>query len=179
MEGELGSLEEVDAVFAEPSPTASSLGSWADECERADAALAAAEAQMGRGCPEESWEGGLTITGDLLEEDDGEWLVALKAAIVPPLRLEGARGLPPCQQGAPKPVQGLPPAKGDQRKTGPAPGKGAMAPKAGAAAAQGAAASKKPCCPNSSRDPDEDAIQVVKVQQGGVDPADESKGETV
>ena len=103
MEGELGSLEEVDTAFAEPSPTASSLGSWADECEQADAALAAAEAQMGRGCPEESREGGLTITGDLLEEDDGEWLVALKAAIVPPPpRLEGAGGPLPGRQGAPR-----------------------------------------------------------------------------
>ena len=44
LEGELGSLEEVGAAFTEPSPATSSLGSWADECERADAALAAAEA---------------------------------------------------------------------------------------------------------------------------------------
>ena len=47
--GELGSLEEAVTDCAEPSPTASSLGSWADKCERADAALATAEAQMGRG----------------------------------------------------------------------------------------------------------------------------------
>ena len=45
--GELGSLDEAVTDCAEPSPAASSLGSWADECERADAALAAAEAQMG------------------------------------------------------------------------------------------------------------------------------------
>ena len=51
LEGELGLLEEVEAAFTEPSPAASSLGSWADECKRADTALAAAEAQMGRGCP--------------------------------------------------------------------------------------------------------------------------------
>ena len=170
----------MEAAFTEPSLASSSLGSWTDECEQANSTLAATEAQMGQRCPEESLEDDLTLAGDLLREEDGAWLVPLKGAIVPlPPWLEGARGLPPCQQGAPKPVQGLPPAKGDQRKTGPAPGKGAMAPKAGAAAAQGAAASKKPCCPNSSRDPDEDAIQVVKVQQGGVDPADESKGETV
>ena len=43
-QGELGSLEEVVTDWAEPSPAASSLGSWANECERADAALAAAEA---------------------------------------------------------------------------------------------------------------------------------------
>ena len=66
MEGELGSLEEVEAAFAEPSPAASSLGSWAGECEWADAAFATAEAQMGRGCPEESLEGDLTLAGDLL-----------------------------------------------------------------------------------------------------------------
>ena len=42
MEGELGSLEEVEAAFTEPSPATSSLGSWADKCERADTALAAA-----------------------------------------------------------------------------------------------------------------------------------------
>ena len=75
------------------------------------------KAQMGRGCPEESLEGDLTLAGDLLREEDGAWLVALKAAIVPPPpRLEGARGLPPSQQGAPKPVQGLPPAKGDKSR---------------------------------------------------------------
>ena len=44
--GELGSLEEAVTECAEPSPAASSLGSWADECERADAALTAAVAQM-------------------------------------------------------------------------------------------------------------------------------------
>ena len=47
--GELGSLEEAVTDCAEPSPAASSLGSWANECERADTALAAPEAQMGRG----------------------------------------------------------------------------------------------------------------------------------
>ena len=51
MEGELGSLEEVEAAFAEPSPAASSLGSWADECEGADAALATAESSDGAGMP--------------------------------------------------------------------------------------------------------------------------------
>ena len=86
MEGELGSLEEVGADFTEPSPAASSLGSWADECEQADAALAAAEAQMGRGCPEESLEGDTALAGDLLGEEDCEWLAALGAAIAPPPR---------------------------------------------------------------------------------------------
>ena len=75
--GELGSLEEAVAEGTEPSPAASSLGSWADECERADAALAAAEAQMGRGCAEESPEGDPALDGDLLMEEDGEWMVAL------------------------------------------------------------------------------------------------------
>ena len=66
MEGKLGSLEEVGAAFAKPSSAASSLGSWADECERADAALTAAEAQMGRECLEESLEGNPALAGDLL-----------------------------------------------------------------------------------------------------------------
>ena len=114
MEGELGSLEEVGADFTEPSPAASSLGSWADECEQADAALAAAEAQMGRGCPEESLEGNTALSGDLLGEEDCEWLAALGAAIAPRQpRLEGAGGQPLGQQEAPKPIQGPLPAKGD------------------------------------------------------------------
>ena len=62
--GELGSLEEAVTDCAEPSPAASSLGSWADECERADAALAAAEAQMGQGCGEENSEGVAALNGD-------------------------------------------------------------------------------------------------------------------
>ena len=43
-----------------------------------------------------------------------------------------------------------------------------MSSKAGEAAAQGTAAGKKPRCPNSPGDPDDDEIQVVKVQQGGL-----------
>ena len=63
---ELGSLEEVGAAFTEPSLAVSSLGSWADECEQADAPLTAAEAQMGQRCPEESLEGDTALAGDLL-----------------------------------------------------------------------------------------------------------------
>ena len=79
---ELGSLEEMGAAFIEPSLTASSLGSWAYECEQADAALAAAEAQMGRGCPDES-PGDVTATAEAQldeDEEDREWLTALGAA---------------------------------------------------------------------------------------------------
>ena len=119
---------------------------------------------MGRGFPKESLEGDTALAGDLLGEEDCEWLAALGAAIAaPPLRLEGAGGRPPGRQGATKPIQGPPPAKGDQRKPGPAPGKGAVAPKAGEATAQGAAARKKPRHPSSPRDLDGDKIQVVKV----------------
>ena len=81
--GELRSLDEAVIDCAEPSPAASNLGSWADECEWADAALAAAKAQMGQGCAEESPEGAAALDGDLLREEDGEWMVALKAALVP------------------------------------------------------------------------------------------------
>ena len=94
LEGELGSLEEVGAAFTESSPTVSSLGSWADECEQADAALAAAEAQMGRRCPEENLEGDTALAGDLLEEENWEWVTAVGAAIAPPPRPAGARGRP-------------------------------------------------------------------------------------
>ena len=53
---ELGSLEEMGAACTEPSLAASSLGSWANDCERADAALAAAEAQMGGDARTRVWE---------------------------------------------------------------------------------------------------------------------------
>ena len=71
----------------------------------------------------------------------------------------GSRGWAAGPQGAPKPVQGPPPAKGDQKKPGPAPGKGAVAPKAGEAATQVAPAGRKPHRPNSPRGLDEDEIQ--------------------
>ena len=112
--GELGSLEEVGAAFT--------------ECERADAALASAEAQMGRGCPEESPEGNTALAGDLLEEENWEWLTALGAAIKPPPQPEGARGRPPARR-APRLIQGPPPAKGDQENPGPAPGRRAWPPR--------------------------------------------------
>ena len=67
--GELGSLEEAVAEGTEPSPAASSLGSWADECERADSALAAAEAQLGRGCMEEIPESDTAPDRELLMEE--------------------------------------------------------------------------------------------------------------
>ena len=87
---------------------------------------------MGRRCPEESLEGDTALAGDLLEEEDWEWLTALGVAIAPPRPRPGGAGVrPPGQQGAPKPVQGPPPAKGDQKKQGPAPGKWAVAPRAG------------------------------------------------
>ena len=117
----MGSLEEVDTAFTEPSTTASSLGSWANECERADAALTAAEAQVGRGCTEEILESDAALDGELLMEEDGEWMVALKAALEPgPPRLGETGGQPKGQQGAPKPIQGPPPTKGGQKKLGPA-----------------------------------------------------------
>ena len=167
--GELGSLEEVVPECTEPSPAASSLGSWADECERADTALAATEAQMGRGCAEENPEGDTALDVDLLMEEDGEWMVALKEALAPMPPRPGERGGPwKGQQGAPKPVQGPPPIKGGQKKPGPAPRKGTAAPTGGEAAAQGAAAGKKPHRPSSPQGPEEDEIQVVKVQPRGV-----------
>ena len=58
------------AAFTEPSLAVSSLGSWADECERAGPALAAAEAQMGRGCSDESRGDDTATAGDPLEKED-------------------------------------------------------------------------------------------------------------
>ena len=160
-------LEEVGAEFTELSPAASSLGSWAEECERANATLAATKAQMGQGCAEEGLEGDAALAGDLLMEEDCEWVAALGAALAPPPPwLAGTGGQQPSRQGAPKPAQGPPPTKGGQKKPGLAPGKGTAAPTGGEAAAQGAAAGKKPHRPNSLRGPDEDEIQVVKVQLG-------------
>ena len=102
-----GSLEEMGAAFTEPSLTVSSLGSWADECERADAALAAAKAQMGRGCPDES-PGDATATAKAqLDEEDWEWLTALGAAMaLPQPRPAGTGGQPLGRQEAPRSTQG-------------------------------------------------------------------------
>ena len=167
--GELGSLEEAVTDCAETSPAASSLGSWAHKFERADAALTAAEAQMGRGCGEESPERAVALDGDLLMEEDGKWMVALKAALAPrPPRRGETGGQPKGRQRAPKPTQGLPPTKGGQKKPGPAAGKGTAAPTGVGATAQGSAAGKKPHCPSSPRDQEEDEVQVVKVQPGSV-----------
>ena len=123
--GELGSLKEAVIDCAEPSPAASSLGSWADKCEQAHAALAATEAQMGRGCAEESTEGAAALDGDLLMEEDGEWMIALKAALAPqPPRSGEAGGQPKGWQRATQPIQGPPPTEGGQKKPGPAAGRG-------------------------------------------------------
>ena len=167
---ELGSLEEMGAAFTEPNLTASSLGSWADEWEQAESALAAAEAQMGRGCPDESLgDDTATAEDQLEEEEDWESLTVLGTATAPPLpRPAGTVSQPPSQQEAPKSAQGLPPAKGTQRSLGSVPGKGVVNPKVGGAAIQGAPARRKPRCPCSPRGPEEDKIQVLKVQKGGL-----------
>ena len=130
--GELGSLEEAVTDCAEPSPAASSLGSWADECERADAALAA-EAQMGRGRGEDNPEGTAALDGDLLMEEDGEWMVALKEALAPQPGETGSQ--PKDRQRATKAVQGPLPTRGGQKKPEPAAGKGTAAPTGAGAAA--------------------------------------------
>ena len=133
---ELGSLEEIEAAFTEPSLAVSSLGSWADECERAAAALAAATAQMGRGCTDENMGGGTAKAQ--LDEEDWEWLAALGAATVPlQPRPAGAVDQPPGGKEAPRPTQGPPLAKGTQRSTGAAMGKGVVTPNTGGPAPTG------------------------------------------
>ena len=103
-------------------------------------------------------------------EEDSEWLVALKVALVPQPPGPGETGSQPKgRQGAPKPIQGPPLTKGGpQKKPGPAAGKGTTAPTGVGATAQGSAAGKKPHRPSSPRDQEEDEVQVVKVQTGGV-----------
>ena len=126
---ELWSLEEIEAAFTEPSLTASSLGSWADKCEWADAALAAAEAQMGRGCTDESTEGVTATAEAQLEKEDWEWLTALAVATAPPQpHPAGAVDQLPGKKEAPRPTQGPPPVKGAQRSLGAATGKGGGRP---------------------------------------------------
>ena len=143
------------------------MGSWADECERADAALAAAEAQMGRGCTDES-VGDVTAAPEAhLDEEDWEWLAALGAAMTP--LQPGPAGTvdqPPGKKEATRPAPGPLPAKGAQRSTGAATGKGVVAPRTRGLAARGAHAGRKPRRPSSPRGQEEDEIQVLKVQKG-------------
>ena len=48
-------------------------------------------------------------------EEDGEWMVALKAALAPQPPRPGETGdQPKGRQRVPKPIQGSPPTKGDQ-----------------------------------------------------------------
>ena len=100
-------------------------------------------------------------------EEDSEWMFALKAALVPlpprPLGPGETGSQLKGRQGAPKPILGPPPTKGGQKKPGPATGKGTVAPTGG-----GAAAGKKSRRPSSPWDQEEDKVQVVKVQPGGV-----------
>ena len=72
---------------------------------------------MGRRCVEESSEGDAALDGDLLMEEDGEWMVALKAALALGLPQPAETdSQPKGRQGAPKPIQGLPPTKRGQKK---------------------------------------------------------------
>ena len=189
---ELGSLEEVGAAFAEPSLAVSSLGSWADECERADTALAAAEAQMGLGCPDESMGADTATAGDLLEEDDWDWLTNGQRG---PSTVNDRAGSGRCAAAASaRGTQGSAagPARGPQASSratdgqgGPAePGGGAKeggnSPRAGVTATQGAATGRKPRRPSSPRGPEEDKVQMVKVQKRGRGQATvEAKWETL
>ena len=96
---ELGSLEVIEAALADPDPSESSLGSWADECERADAALAATEAQMGR--KGERQEDDTSLAAQM-EKEDRELLVTLEAAMAPLRpRQAGPEGRPPARRGTP------------------------------------------------------------------------------
>ena len=67
--------------MADPDLSESSLGSWADECERANAALAAAEDQMGRTGEGHETDASLAAAEARMEKEDREWLAALEAAM--------------------------------------------------------------------------------------------------
>ena len=54
---------------------------WADECERANAALAAAEDQMGRTGEGHETDASLAAAEARMEKEDREWLAALEAAM--------------------------------------------------------------------------------------------------
>ena len=163
----MGSLEEIEAAFTEPSPAVSSLGSWADECERADTALAAAEAQMGKGCTDANTEGVTAIAEAQLDEEDWEWLAALEAATAP-LRPRPAEAVDQLPGKKEKPVHGPPSVRGPQRSPAAVMGKGVVAPKAGGLATKGAPARRKHHRPSGPRGQEEDEIQVLKVQKGGL-----------
>ena len=80
----------------------------------------------------------------------------------------GDGGQPKGRQRATKAIQGPPPTRGGQKKPEPAVGKWTAALTGVGAAAQGSAAGKKPHCPSSPRDHEEDEVQVVKVQPGSM-----------
>ena len=80
---ELGSLEAIEAALADLDPSESSLGSWANECERADATLAAAEAQLGRTGDGPEMDAALAAAEARMEKEDRELLVVLEAAMAP------------------------------------------------------------------------------------------------
>ena len=67
--------------MADPDLSESSLGSWADECERANPALAAAKDQMGRTGEGHETDASLAAAEARMEKEDREWLAALEAAM--------------------------------------------------------------------------------------------------
>ena len=83
LRAELGSIEVIEAALADLDPSESSLGSWADECERADAALAATEAQLGRTGDRPEMDAALAAAESWMEKEDRELLVVLEAAMAP------------------------------------------------------------------------------------------------
>ena len=102
-----------------------------------------------------------------MKKTSREWLTALGVATAPlQLRPAGTVDQPQGWQEDPRLAQGPLPAKGAQRHMGAAPGKGMLAPKAGKPAIKGAPAGRKPHRPSSPWGPEEDEIQVLKVQKG-------------
>ena len=142
----------------------SSLGSWADECERADTALAATEAQMGRGAPMRARrESPPPPRPSWMRRIGSGWLTWKRSRRrYGPIQLKqwisrwARRGLSSLHTGrrwsrAPKEAQR------QQRERGWSP------PKLGGLATRGVPAGRKPCHPSGPPGQEEDEVPVLKV----------------
>ena len=96
---------------------------WADECERANAALAAAEDQMGRTGEGHETDASLAAAEARMEKEDREWLAALEAAmaLLHP-RQQGPENQPPNKGRATRQKHQPPPPNGVRRTKEGTPG---------------------------------------------------------
>ena len=162
----------IEAALADLDPSESSLGSWADECERADAALAATEAQLGRTGDRPEMDAALAAAESWMEKEDRELLAALEAAMAtlhhhpPPPPIEARE--PASRQGEGGPTEASA-AAAEQRPQGLGGRIKEVAPavKQGTQAVGESATRGNKQCPTGTEG-EEDEIQVVGVHQGGL-----------